>query len=51
MFKDISVEDMIGDLHDHLGEDDFTEPLEILISSARRHNKFSRNGKCRSLRS
>ena len=44
MLKKISVKDMIGNLEGQLGEDDYTEPLEILISSARRHNKFNLYG-------
>ncbi len=32
---------MIGNLGGHLGEDDYTIPLEILINSANKHNKFN----------
>ena len=41
MLKKISVKDMIGNLEGQLGEDDYTEPLEILINSANRNNKFN----------
>ena len=32
---------MIGGLNGHLGEDDYSEPLEILINSANKNNKFN----------
>ena len=32
---------MIGSLDGHLGEDDYSEPLEILINSANKNNKFN----------
>ena len=41
MFKEINVKNMIGGLDGHLGEDDYTIPLEILINSANNHNKFN----------
>ena len=41
MINKISVIDMIGSLDGHLGEDDYSEPLEILINSANKNNKFN----------
>ena len=41
MINNISVIDMIGGLNGHLGEDDYSEPLEILINSANKNNKFN----------
>mgnify|MGYP006166859651 FL=1 len=39
MINKISVDNMIGGLDGHLGEDDYSEPLEILINSANNNNK------------
>ena len=33
---------MLNGLDGHLGEDDYSEPLEILINSANKNNKFSK---------
>jgi hypothetical protein len=41
MFGKVTAEKMLGGLKDCLGEDDYTEPLNILIDSANRHNKFN----------
>ena len=41
MFDDISVEKMLGGLNGQLGEDDYSEPLEILINSANKNNQFN----------
>ena len=41
MFTEISVKRMISNLDGHLGDDDYTVPLEILINSANNHNKFN----------
>ena len=41
MFEKVTAEKMLGGLRDYLGEDDYTEPLNILIDSANRHNKFN----------
>ena len=41
MLREIKVEDMIGNLEGRLGDDDYSEPLEILINSANNHNKFN----------
>jgi len=41
MFGKVTAKKMIGGLKDCLGEDDYTEPLNILIDSANRHNKFN----------
>ena len=41
MLKNITVEKMLGGLDGQLGEDDYTEPLEILINSANKNNKFN----------
>ncbi len=41
MINTIKVEDMIGNLDGHLGEDDYSKPLEILINSANKNNKFN----------
>ena len=44
MLSRIKVKDMIGNLEGHLGDDDYSEPLEILINSANNHNKFNLYG-------
>ena len=41
MFGKISVNNMLDGLDGHLGEDDYSEPLEILINSANKNNKFN----------
>ena len=41
VINNISVKDMIGGLNGYLGEDDYSEPLEILINSANKNNKFN----------
>ena len=41
MFGKVTFEKMIGSLEGSLGEDDYSEPLNILIDSANRHNKFN----------
>ncbi len=41
MFGKVTAEKMLGGLKGCLGEDDYTEPLNILIDSANRHNKFN----------
>ena len=41
MFNEISVETMLGGLNGQLGEDDYSEPLEILINSANKNNQFN----------
>ena len=41
MFNDITVEKMLGGLEGQLGEDDYSEPLEILINSANKNNQFN----------
>ena len=41
MLREIKVKDMIGNLEGRLGDDDYSEPLEILINSANNHNKFN----------
>ena len=41
MFGKVTAEKMLGSLEGHLGEDDYTEPLNILIDSANKHNKFN----------
>ena len=42
--KEIKLKDMIGILEGRLGDDDYSEPLEILINSANNHNKFNLYG-------
>ena len=44
MLRRITVKDMIGNLEGLLGDDDYSEPLEILINSANNHNKFNLYG-------
>ena len=34
MFSKVTVKKMLNGLDGHLGEDDYSEPLEILINSA-----------------
>jgi len=41
VFNDITVEKMLGGLEGQLGEDDYSEPLEILINSANKNNQFN----------
>ena len=41
MINQISLENMLSGLDGRLGEDDYTEPLEILITSAKNNNKFN----------
>ena len=41
VISNIRTKDMIGNLNGRLGEDDYSEPLEILIKSANKHNKFN----------
>ena len=41
MFGKISINNMLDGLDGHLGEDDYSEPLEILINSANKNNKFN----------
>ena len=41
VIKNISVESMLGGLEGRLGEDDYTEPLQILINSANKNNEFN----------
>ena len=41
MFGKVTVEKMLGDLKGYLGEDDYSEPLNILIDSANKHNRFN----------
>jgi hypothetical protein len=36
---------MLKGLHGKLGDEDYIEPLEILINSLNKHNKFNRFGK------
>ena len=41
MFGKVTVNKMLDGLDGHLGEDDYSEPLEILINSANKNNKFN----------
>ena len=41
MFNKISVNKMLDGLEGQLGEDDYTEPLNILINSINKNNKFN----------
>ena len=41
MINKISVKSMLSGLEGKLGEDDYTEPLEILINSANKNNEFN----------
>ena len=41
MFGKVTAEKMLGSLEGQLGEDDYTEPLNILINSANKNNKFN----------
>ena len=41
MFGKITVQKMLGKLEGKLGEDDYTEPLKILIDSTNKNNKFN----------
>ena len=41
MFGKMTVQRMLGKLEGQLGEDDYTEPLNILIDSANKNNKFN----------
>ena len=38
MFGKVTAEKMLGSLEGQLGEDDYTEPLNILINSANKNN-------------
>ena len=44
MFGKVTVKKMLNGLDGHLGEDDYSEPLEILINSANKNNKFNMFG-------
>jgi len=37
----ISINNMLGSLDGNLGEDDYSEPLEILVNSANKNNEFN----------
>ena len=39
--NNISIDNMLSGLEGKLGEDDYTEPLEILINSANKNNEFN----------
>jgi hypothetical protein len=41
MFGKFTVQKMLGGLDGQLGEDDYTEPLSILIDSANKNNTFN----------
>ncbi len=41
MFGKVTVEKMIGSLEGQLGEDDYREPLNILVDSVNKNNKFN----------
>jgi len=41
MFGKVTVQKMLGSLEGQLGEDDFTQPLEILVNSANKNNEFN----------
>ena len=41
MISKISAKEMIGNLGNNLGEDDYSEPLEILVNSVNKNNKFN----------
>ena len=43
--KQFDVNSMLKGLHGKLGDEDYIEPLEILINSLNKHNKFNRFGK------
>ena len=45
MRQQFTVKSMLRGLHGKLGEDDYREPLEILIQSLNKHNKFNAFGK------
>ena len=45
MRKQFDVNSMLKGLHGKLGDEDYIEPLEILINSLNQHNKFNRFGK------
>ena len=44
MFGKVTVKKMLNGLDGHLGEDDYSEPLEILINSANKNNEFNMFG-------
>ena len=44
MRKQFDVNSMLKGLHGKLGDEDYIEPLEILINSLNKHNKFNRFG-------
>ena len=41
MFGEVTFQKMLGSLEGQLGEDDYTEPLEILVNSANKNNEFN----------
>jgi hypothetical protein len=41
MFGKITAQKMLGGLEGQLGEDDYTEPLNILVDSAKKNNTFN----------
>ena len=43
--EQFNVNSMLKGLHGKLGDEDYIEPLEILINSLNKHNKFNRFGK------
>ena len=45
MRKQFDVNSMLRGLHGKLGDEDYIEPLEILINSLNKNNKFNRFGK------
>ena len=45
MGQQFTVKSMLRGLDGKLGEDDYIEPLEILVNSINKHNKFNIFGK------
>ena len=41
MINSLNINSMLKGLEGKLGEDDYSEPLEILINSANKNNKFN----------
>ena len=41
MYRKFTVQKMIGNLEGQLGEDDYTEPLEILVNSTNKNNELN----------
>ena len=41
MFGKVTFQKVLGSLEGQLGEDDYTEPLEILVNSANKNNEFN----------